>query len=163
MPTPKNDIAHQELIEVLEALIANDVDITAREVARRHTKFSSASTITRHLERRGIMESYQARQLELRQWKGRLVKTSRDIVAGRLVSQEETVKELTRKVEALTLSHLALIAAVAEVGGMAKLSKFYSSFKAVRETLYEMGALPVELPFSELEAISMRMRSKLGD
>ena len=109
------------------------------------------------------MESYQARQLELRQWKGRLVKTSRDIVAGRLVSQEETVKELTRKVEALTLSHLALIAAVAEVAGMAKLSKFYSSFKAVRETLYEMGALPVELPFSKSEAISMRMRLKLGD
>lgn len=160
MPTHINDIAHQELIEVLEALIANDIDITAREVARRHTKFSSASTITRHLERRGIMESYQVRQLELRRWKGRLAKTSSDNVAGRLLSQDETVKELERKVQVLTHGHLALIAAVAEVGGMAKLSKFYSSYRGVRETLYEMGALPADMPPGEAESISKRKPSK---
>jgi polyhydroxyalkanoate synthesis regulator phasin len=137
---------HSELVRVLDAMLACDADITAREVARRHPAMASASTITRHPERRQLLTNYQQRQDELRQWKGRLSKTSKGETAARLASQQARIDALETTVQTLTQGHLALIAAVAQVGGMGKLAKYYEQFSEVRNRLLDAGALPADVP-----------------
>lgn len=88
------DDNHNELVNILEDLLASDTDITAREVARRHTLFSSASTITRHVDRRNLLDNYQQKQIELRQWKGKLKKTSKEDTARKLASQQARINQL---------------------------------------------------------------------
>ena len=136
------DEQHTELTNILEELIARDIDITAREIVRRHSTLSSASTITRHPKRREFLEAYQARQYALRQWKGRLSKQSKDHAASTLALQAARIVELEMTVKTLTAGHLALIAAVAQVGGMGKLTKFYENFRDIRNQLQDAGALP---------------------
>ena len=136
------DDQHLEFTKILDDLLASDQDISAREVARRHSELSSPSTITRHPERRSLLESYQKRQGELRLWKNRLGKTSKDNVAERLAAQQSYILELENKVKILTTGHVALLAAVAQLGGMAKLAKFYEDFREVRNGLQIIGAVP---------------------
>jgi hypothetical protein len=131
-----------EFTGLLEELLANDKNITAREIARRHSTLSSASTITRHPKRRALLETYQARQAELRLWGKRLTKISKRETASKLALQQARINELEVTVKALTQGHLALIAAVAQVGGMGKLVKYYEDFRQVRNSLQESGALP---------------------
>lgn len=138
------DEQHIELTKILEDLLSEDQDITARAVARRHSTLKSASTITRHPERRELVLKFQERQRELRLWKGRLGKTSKEGVANKLATQEERIDELEKLVVTLTTGHLALIAAVGQVGGMGKLAKFYENFREIRNSLYDAGAIPVE-------------------
>lgn len=136
------DESHTEFTAILEELLSVDQDITAREVVRRHSILSSASTITRHAKRRELLQKYQKQQSELRLWKSRLSKTSKDDVAVKLSLQETRISELESTIKTLTTGHLALIAAVAQAGGMGKLVKFYENFRDVRNTLQAVGALP---------------------
>lgn len=138
------DEQHIELTKILEDLLSEDQDITARAVARRHSTLKSASTITRHTERRELVMKFQERQRELRLWKGRLSKTSKEGVASKLATQEARIEELEKLVGTLTTGHLALIAAVGQVGGMGKLAKFYENFREIRNCLYDAGAIPAE-------------------
>lgn len=138
------DEQHIELTKILEDLLSEDQDITLRAVSRRHSTLKSASTITRHPQRRELVVKFRERQAELRLWKGRLGKTSKEGVANKLATQDTRIEELERLVGTLTTGHLALIAAVGQVGGMGKLAKFYENFREIRKSLYEAGAIPVE-------------------
>jgi hypothetical protein len=138
------DEQHVEFTKILEDLLSEDQNITAREIARRHTTLKSASTITRHPKRRELMLAYQAQQSELRLWKGRLSKTSKEGAASKLASQQSRIDELEKLLDTLTTGHISLIAAVAQVGGMGKLLKFYENFRDIRNRLYDAGAIPAE-------------------
>lgn len=142
MARKTQDPDNSELHGVLVTLLEDNVDITAREVARRHSSFSSASTITRQPERRVLLEQYQERQTQMRAWQNRVGKKSKEQIADVLTVQEAKIDKLDKSVRALVAGHVALIAAVAQVGGMSKLSKFYASFRDVRIQLSELGALP---------------------
>jgi predicted nucleic acid-binding protein len=139
------DGEHGELEHILKQLLDENTDVTARAVARRHSLFSSASTITRHPERRCRLEAAQSRQEEMRRWAGRLEKTARRDTAARLAAQDARAAHLEATVKALTDGHMALIAAVAQVGGIGTLATFYESFREVRDRLVETGALPTNL------------------
>ena len=54
------------LREILETLLADDEDITARAVARLHPSINAASSITRSESRRKLLAEYQQRQTEYR-------------------------------------------------------------------------------------------------
>jgi predicted metal-dependent hydrolase len=144
------DEDNRELDSVLQELLNQNVDITAREVARRHSSFSSASTITRHPERRKLLENYQKHQSEMRTWQDRLGKRSKEQVAGELAAQQVKISELDETVRTLVTGHVALIAAVAQVGGMSKLSKFYENFREVRQQLIKAGAIADDIAAPEL-------------
>lgn len=139
------DEQHEELTKILNELLDDDQNITAREVARRHSTLSSASTITRHPMRRKILETYQQRQTELRLWKSRVGKNSQANMASKLASQQANIVMLENTVNILTSGHVALIAAVAQLGGMGKLAKFYKDFREIRNGLLDGGAIPHEL------------------
>jgi hypothetical protein len=144
------DEDNRELEGVLQELLSQNIDITAREVARRHSSLSSASTITRHLGRRKLVEEYQKRQSEMRAWQARLGKGSKEQVAAELAAQQAKISELDETVRTLVTGHVALIAAVAQVGGMSTLSKFYANFRDVRHQLTLAGAIPGDTPAPEL-------------
>lgn len=153
MATNKPDSKNQDdelLIQILDDLLQRDEDITARAVARMHPNISHASTITRNPTRSALLAQYQTKQQDIRKHLGRLTKRSKESTASELASKDQRIAELERQVDLLRSSHLAMIRAVGELGGMSKWMKFYESFRDVRDQLYKLDAIPVaeiaELP-----------------
>ena len=62
--------------DILELLLEQDNNITARAVARLHPTIRSASSITRSEARSALLSEYQRRQNEYRRWRGRVAKQS---------------------------------------------------------------------------------------
>lgn len=131
-----------EMRQVLDDLLARDVDITARAVARLHPKIKAASSITRSAERSRMLAYYQERQVEFRRWRGRPSKLSGVAAASALSERDVRIAELESQVALLTASHVAMIRAVGELGGFSKWAQFYDSYSGSREQLARMGALP---------------------
>jgi hypothetical protein len=136
------DITDSELVRILESMLNADETISARAVARRHSSIKHASTITRHNGRSGLVAHYRARQREFRVWLNRLPKRSTAKIALQMAEKDVKIAELERQVEALRISHLALIRAVGELGGVSKWLKFFENFAEVKETLQELRAMP---------------------
>lgn len=134
--------AHEVMQSILEELLANNIDITAREVARRHPSINAASSITRIPERRKLLEDYQAQQKTFREWSARSNKSSPARLQEQLAKRDMKIKELEQKVMILTASHVAMIKAVGELGGFPKWAAFFEKYKAVRKQLETMGAMP---------------------
>jgi hypothetical protein len=139
-----HDPSHEELKAVLEGLVARNEDITARAVSRLHGSVGDASGITRHPERRLILEQYQARQKELRKILGQVQRSGTAVAADKLQAALERVRELEEAQAARVASHLAMIHAMAELGGTAKLQRFYKQYANIRDRLAREGSLPLE-------------------
>lgn len=135
--------ADAEMCQILEELLAADIDISARAVARKHSSIKAASSITRHDSRRALLTQYQERQRAFRQWLLRLPKRSRANIAADMALKDNRIKELEKQVELLTASHLALIRTVGELGGFSKWTKFYDNYAEARRQLETMNALQV--------------------
>lgn len=139
------DPSHAELRELLAGMVDRNEDITARAVARLHSCVKNASDFTRHVERRGLLEEAQARQQELRSFVGKVRHDGTRATAVKLQAAEERIRELEGNEAARVASHLAMIHAVAELGGTAKLLAFYRSYADIRDRLHRQGALPSPL------------------
>ena len=144
MARKTHDPSHEELKAILESLVARNEDITARAVSRLHTTVGDASGITRHPERREILEQFQARQKELRKVLGQVQRSGTAIAADKLQQALERVRELEANESARVASHLAMIHAVAELGGTAKLQRFYKRYADIRDRLAREGSIPSE-------------------
>jgi len=86
---PSND---NEMRQILETLLADDEDITARAVARLHPSINAASSITRSEPRSKLLAEYQQRQAEYRRWRARVV-TFRRNGAGHFRRNDATGNE----------------------------------------------------------------------
>lgn len=128
--------------EILEVLLTNDEDITARAVARLHPSIRAASSITRSESRRGLLAEYQQRQAEYRGWRGRAAKRSGADMAATLADKDLRIAELEATVQLLTASHVAMLRAVGELGGFSKWARFYEQYRDARDKLAELGAIP---------------------
>jgi HD superfamily phosphohydrolase len=135
---PSND---NEMREILETLLADDEDITARAVARLHPSINAASSITRSEPRSKLLAEYQQRQAEYRRWRARVAKRSGADTATSLADKNIRIAELESTVELLTASHLAMLRAVGELGGFSTWAKFYEPYREARDKLAELGAL----------------------
>jgi len=89
-----------------------------------------------------MLKDYQERQKTYRRWRKRRPKSSGDQLAAQLAQKDLRVAELERQVEALRISHLAMIRAVGELGGVAKLLKMYESYRETRSELDRLHVLP---------------------
>lgn len=134
------DLAEME--KILQEMLEKDEDITARAVIKRHSTLRHASTITRSAKRKELLTRYQEKQDELRVWRQRLVKRSRDSTAMDMAEKDVLIGELKRQVELLTASHVAMIRLVGEFGGYTKWAQFFVGYKGVLEMLTSMGAMP---------------------
>lgn len=146
LPSPSDGTvkkSHDDEIErILVAMLDADEDITARGVVKRHSGLSAASSITRNPARSELLSRYQEKQDEMRGWRKRLAKRSRDDSAMSMAEKDIRIAELERQVALLTASHVAMIRAVGELGGFSKWSKFFDGYQEVREELRKMGAMP---------------------
>ena len=145
MPTNKSNSKNQEdelLIQILDDLLQRNEDITARAVARLHPHIGHASTITRSPSRSNLLAQYQVKQQDIRKHVGRLTKRSKESTASLLASKDQRIAELEWQVDLLRSSHLAMIRAVGELGGMSKWMRFFESYKDARDQLHLLNAMP---------------------
>jgi len=152
MARKPTDPSHDELKAVLKGMLDRDEDITARAVTRLHPTLKNASDFTRHSERKALLEEAQTKQGELRKWVGTVKKTGTTVSAEKLQTADERIRELEEDEAARIASHLAMIHAVAELGGTAKLLKFYETYSDIRDRLGKQGALPHSM-FTEVTPI----------
>lgn len=136
------DPQHLELKAVLEGLLERNEDVSARAVARLHPSIKDASGFIRHVERRALIEQYQARQAEVRVAVNKVRRTGAKAAAAKLQATSERIRELEESEAARVASHVAMIHVVAEMGGTAKLLQFYKRFAPIRDALARDGALP---------------------
>lgn len=162
--TKTNDTAQvddNEMRGILDTLLANDEDITARAVARLHPSIKAASSITRSESRSGLLAEYQQRQAEYRRWRGRVAKRSGADTAASLADKDIRIAELEAAVQLLTASHLAMLRAVGELGGFSKWAKFYEHHREARDKLIALGAMPTAAvsPFPEERPVKTNVRN----
>lgn len=131
-----------ELTAILEELLANDVDITARAVVRMHSSINNPSDFTRNASRSHALHLYQKKQEEVRKLSKRIGGSGSSFAARSIEALESRLKELEENEDARILSHIAMINAVCELGGTAQLRRFYTNYSAIRNSLVDQGALP---------------------
>ncbi len=121
---------------ILDEMLEADETITARAVARRHPA-------NRILVRSELLKRYQEQQKQFRKLREPAPKRSRDQLVKQLAQKDSRIADLERQVEALRISHLAMIRTVGELGGMSKLLKLFEGYpREVRNELDRLSALP---------------------
>ena len=138
----KEQFADEAMVKVLEQLLAEDTDITARAVARLHPSLAAASSITRNPIRMALLAKYQEQLAERRRWRSRVSHMSGAGQSAALAAKDARIAELEATVQLLTASHVAMLRAVGELGGFSKWTKFYGDYSSVRDKLSALGALP---------------------
>jgi hypothetical protein len=128
--------------DILEMLLEQDDNISARAVARMHPTIRSASSITRSGTRSALLSEYQSRQDEYRRWRSRVRKQSGVQVAATIADKDIKIANLESQVALLTASHLAMLRAVGELGGFGKWAAFYDQSREARQRLERLGAIP---------------------
>jgi hypothetical protein len=134
-------LGEERMREILDMLLERDDDITARAVARLHPSLKAASSFTRSKSRSKLLAEYQHRQNKYRHWRGRVGKRSGQQTAAAIADKDIRIANLESPVALLTVSHLALLRTVGELGGFAKWSSFYEHYRDARAKLNEMGVV----------------------
>jgi hypothetical protein len=144
---------HQVLEELLEAMIAENEDITVRAVCRRSDGvFKHATDITRNETRRGLIESAVKKQETIRTAIDRSSKKSRAELERLMASKNAEIEQLRADKQLLIASHRAMILSVAEMGGFPTWKRFFERYQATVDRLEKMGSLP------EVNVISLSSR-----
>lgn len=149
-----------EMRVILETLLTEDNDITARAVARLHPRIKAASSITRSDARTALLAEYQKRQHEYRIWRGRVGKQSAGDTAAALAKKDQRIAQLEATVQTLTTSHVALLRAVGAMGGFSRWAQFFDSHQEVRRALTDLGAMPDNVTFMQDEPASTAASGK---
>lgn len=136
------DAHHEELHRILEDLLTSDVDISAREVARRHSTLKNASAFTRHTERAALIEAARQRQADARSVRELPAAKKAATLAEQLAEKSARVEELERQVAGLVASHAACVRAVMQHGGIRALQQFWEDYRGLADILQELNALP---------------------
>lgn len=136
------DAGNTDLTAVLERLLLEDVDITAREVARRHPTLRNASAFTRNASRAVLIRGAMQRQADARQVKDGGVASRARTLSDALEEQNGRVVELETRVNALVSAVVLCIRAVRLSGGAASLERLWTTYKEVGDALREEGVVP---------------------
>lgn len=132
-----------KLTAVLNAMLQEDEDISARGVVRRLPgTFKHASDITRHAERRQALETYQVRQAALRSLMEKANKQSKGNLTQAIERKNREIEVLVRQRDILIASHKAMILAVSEMGGRKAWLRFFGRYQACIKELETLGAMP---------------------
>ncbi|SPS02927.1 hypothetical protein [Cupriavidus taiwanensis] len=134
------DPHNAELRAVLDGLLVDNIDITIREVARRHPELKNASAFTRNPVRMGLIDEAIRRQCEVRTVAAGLhIQDATTIEDAR--KQDAQIKELQRQVKHLVAAHAGLIRSVQLAGGMSALERFWQEYKSIGDTVRALDAV----------------------
>lgn len=137
-----HDSDNAELRSVLETLLSEDVDITVREVARRHSTLKNASAFTRSEARIALISKAKERQTDARQVATAPLEAEAAATVEVLARERKEVAQLESQIKALVAGHAGLIRAVQLAGGMNALEKFWRDYKEVADTVSRLGGVP---------------------
>ncbi|NRQ18466.1 hypothetical protein [Ensifer sesbaniae] len=131
------------LEEILEAMVADDEDISVRAVCRRSDGvFRHATDITRIESRRGMVEAAIKKQKAVRSVVERSSKKSPAELERLAAMKTADIDQLQTDKELLIASHRAMILAVAEAGGFPAWKRFFEGYQAAVDRLEKIGSLP---------------------
>lgn len=136
------DETHADLKQVLAELMSADIDITAREIARRHPSLKNASAFTRHVERRNLIEEARRAQVSARAVQMGPVVQKAATLSEQLALKSARVLELEQQVGILVASHAACVRAVMKHGGIQSLQRFWREYEAISDGLRSLDAIP---------------------
>lgn len=136
------DPSHDALEKVLAELLAEDIDITAREVARRHPSLKNASAFTRNESRLALITKAQDTQSAARAVNSKPLVQKAATLSEQLARKSARVEELEKQVSCLVASHAACVRAVMRHGGIQALQRFWKEYAEVAKELERLGALP---------------------
>lgn len=132
-----------QLADALEAMLFENEDISARGAVRRLDGiFKYATDVTRHAERRGLLEKYRQRQAELRAVMEKADKQSKSNLSAAIERKNREIEALTRQRDLLIASHRAMILAVSEMRGMKAWQRFFERYQDQVDELRQIGAIP---------------------
>jgi hypothetical protein len=137
------DADNAELRSVLDKLLVDDIDITVREVARRHPDLKNASAFTRNADRMKLIDESIRRQREVRAVAAGSYSQNTLNVEG-ASKQDAQIEELRRQVKHLAAAHAGLIRAVQLAGGMSALERFWQEYKTIGDAVRVLDAVPDE-------------------
>ena len=140
---PLLDESNAVLCAILEQLIAEDLDVSVREVARRHPTLKNASSFTRNSERMRAIEAARQRQADARRVRLEPIAKRSATMSEALAARTAEVQVLKTQVQALVAATAACIRAVGQAGGMASLERFWSDYKQIADAVQAAGAMPV--------------------
>ena len=98
---PRKDEGNKELTRVLSEMAADGVDITAQEIARRHSTLKHASDFTRNADRNALLKSARQTQLMIRAEAGKPHEEKATGLAAELAQAKARIVELDGQVKAL--------------------------------------------------------------
>lgn len=130
------------LVASLREMLDDNETITVRALVRRMGTVGHASTVTRDKWRMARVAEWQAEQTRVRCQIERSDKTSRTNLATQLELQRARVADLEAERNLMCGAMLAMIHAVAEMGGLKIWHLFFERNTAALEQLRRMGALP---------------------
>jgi hypothetical protein len=136
------DDGNAELRRVLETLLSDDVDITVREIARRHASLNNASAFIRNPKRLALIREAQQRQVDARHVKLNPESRRSASLSELLERRSLQVAKLESQVTALVASHAACVRAVMLHGGMQALERFWAEYKPIADAVRDLGAIP---------------------
>lgn len=151
LPVKPSLSVDEDMERVLQQMLDNNENITARGVVSKLVCLKAASSITRNPHRVALLMVFQERQKEFRKWQGRVGKTSKENVAQALAARDLRIADLQRQVELLTASHIAMIRVVGELGGYGQWAKFFESYQSIHDALHSMRAIPSSSSNERLE------------
>lgn len=137
-----HDPTQENLSGILRQLMEEDVDITAREVARRHPTLKAVTAFTRNAARAQLIGDAQRRQQEVRAVASSPYRKCSETLADQLQRRGERVAELERAVSTLVASHVACVRAVMRHGGMPALERFWHDYKDIGDLVARLDAVP---------------------
>lgn len=148
---PKNE----ELSSILTLLLTENVDITAREVARRHSTLKNPSAFTRNEARSALIAAAQVQQQGVRNIVASSPRT--DSLQDQVASYREDIQRLKSQLTHMVAAHAGLIRAVQLAGGGPALERFWHEYKAVGDTVHSLSAVPDDRPVTSLPLRVVKM------
>ena len=127
-----------EMLSILEELIEKDITITAREIARRHSAFNHAASITRNSNRQQLLHEFQEKQTLVRKLTDSAKRIAKSALITDLAEKERKIAMLEEQVQFLTASHIAMLRAVGQIGGMEIWRSFFKDFSKLQTLLKDL-------------------------
>ena len=131
----------EEMLSILEELLEKDITITAREVARRHSAFNHAASITRNSDRQKLLRDFQEKQALVRKLTHSAKKIAKSSLIADLAEKDQKIAMLEEQVQILTASHIAMLRVVGQVGGMEAWSSFFKNLPEEKAFLLKESKL----------------------
>lgn len=119
------------LTDALERYIRARKKITARSIARELGVH--ASTITRDIKRKSLLDRYILQQSE-----NNKNKESRSVLLAQIARQAETIAQLEHRIQLLLAAHKAMIIAIGSYGGAEAWRRFFKDYELVTAEVDEL-------------------------